>query len=89
LCPRSFVGITYCVGFCGSVIDTNCCALLVSDFVNALKYCRSICAFPMMFMTLLAITFIAITISNLKTVFTIGSKAFSTFMKVPIRTISP
>jgi hypothetical protein len=43
----------------------------------------------MVFVTLLAVTFIAITISNVKTVFTIGSKAFATFMKVPVRTISP
>jgi hypothetical protein len=43
----------------------------------------------MVFMALLAIVLIAITISNFKTVFTIGSKAFSTLMKVPIRTISP
>jgi hypothetical protein len=43
----------------------------------------------MVFVTLLAVTFIAITISNVKTVFTIGSKAFSTLMKVPVRAVSP
>jgi hypothetical protein len=43
----------------------------------------------MVFMALLAITFIAITISNFKAGFTIGCKAFSTLMEVPIRTISP
>jgi hypothetical protein len=43
----------------------------------------------MMFVTLLAIIFIAVTIGNFKAGFTIGCKAFSTLMKVPVRTISP
>jgi hypothetical protein len=43
----------------------------------------------MVFVTLLAISFIAVTISNFKAGFTIGCKAFPTLMEVPVRTISP
>jgi hypothetical protein len=43
----------------------------------------------MVFMALLAITFIAVTIGNVKAGFTISCKAFPTLMKVPVRAVSP